>query len=310
MKRFLKKIMLAAVLCSVLPMLFTAAFFALASHSISVSYVAAIADKVERLESIDEPKIILVGNSNVAFGFDSETIEQAYDMPVVNMGLHGGIGNALIEEITQGYISEGDIVVLAHSAYNATTNELQDANLAIPMMISSSYVREIILQNNWYQVIKVLPSYMLEACIALLKGYEFNSVEYSRDSFNEYGDVGYERSGTTITFTEDSVRSFEVSAYEVERINAYNAYCDSVGATLVIAGYPIGDGEFTASIAEIEAFQATLEASMDCQVISDYTDYLIAYEYFYNSNMHLNDEGAAIRTAQLIEDLQAVIPQE
>ena len=36
------------------------------------SYVASFYDKIERLESINEPKIILVGNSNLAFGMNSE----------------------------------------------------------------------------------------------------------------------------------------------------------------------------------------------------------------------------------------------
>ena len=49
------------------------------------SYQASLIDKIARLESINEPKIILVGDSNVAFGFDSALIEQKIGMPVVNM---------------------------------------------------------------------------------------------------------------------------------------------------------------------------------------------------------------------------------
>jgi len=40
----------------------------------SNSYTASIIDKVNRIESINEPKIILVGNSNAAFGFNSEKL--------------------------------------------------------------------------------------------------------------------------------------------------------------------------------------------------------------------------------------------
>lgn len=54
------------------------------------NYQASLIDKVERLESIQEPKIVLIGDSNLAFGIDSERIEEAFGMPVVNMGLHGG----------------------------------------------------------------------------------------------------------------------------------------------------------------------------------------------------------------------------
>ena len=63
------------------------------------SYNAALHDKIDRIEMIEEPKIVLIGNSNVAFGFDSEMIEEAFGMPVVNMGLHGALGNAFHEEM-------------------------------------------------------------------------------------------------------------------------------------------------------------------------------------------------------------------
>lgn len=65
------------------------------------SYSASLADKVDRLESLNEPKIVLIGNSNLAFGIDSEKIEQEMKMPVVNMGLHGAIGNAFHEEMAK-----------------------------------------------------------------------------------------------------------------------------------------------------------------------------------------------------------------
>lgn len=306
MKQFLKKLLFAAVCCSVLPILYTIFFFVFASDAMSLSYVAAIGDKVERLASIEEPKIILIANSNLAFGIDSETIEEAYDIPVVNMGLHGALGNHLIEQIAKGYISEGDIVVIAHSDYNDST--LSDPTLLFPMMVSNAYVASVIQKNYLLDVIKEAPAYMWEVTLMISRGATLHSDEYSRDCFNEYGDVAYERIGSTVTFTETT--SLLVSQEALDRLNEYNVYCENAGATLVIAGFPIGNGEYTPTVDEITEFQNTLQAGLDCQVISDYTDYLIDYEYFYNSILHLNDEGAAIRTAQLIEDLQAVISQE
>ena len=53
-----------------------------------------------------------------------------------------------------------------------------------------------------------------------------------------------------------------------------------------------------------EAFQRELENVMDCAVISDFTDYFIEYQYFYNTQFHLTDEGVQIRTGQLISDIK------
>ena len=59
------------------------------------NYMSAIIDKHERINKIKTPKIILAGGSNVAFGINSEEIEEAFSVPVVNMGLDAGLGLAL-----------------------------------------------------------------------------------------------------------------------------------------------------------------------------------------------------------------------
>lgn len=71
------------------------------------NYDAALVDKVDRLKSITEPKIILVGDSNVAFGINSKKIEEELGMPVVNLGLHGALGNAFHEQIAKLNIGGG-----------------------------------------------------------------------------------------------------------------------------------------------------------------------------------------------------------
>lgn len=306
MKRFLKKLGIGVLVLSALPICFTAIFLCTTVEYSNMSYVAAIADKVERAEEIDEPKIILIGNSNVAFGIDSELLEDIFDMPVVNMGLHGGLGNKLIEDIAKEYINENDIVIIAHSSYS-DDGKMVDPTLAWPMLLSNYDIRTIILENNLLQVIKALPSYMLETSISYMRGIPMYSEVYARSSFNEYGDIAYERIECEYEFIESDGVIAEISEATIERLNEYNIYCEEIGATLLVAGYPIADGEYTVSVEDIEKFQEELEEKLDCEVISNYTDYLINYDYFYNTTLHLNTEGAIIRTNLLIEDLEKVL---
>ena len=81
-------------------------------------YAACVADKVHRLKSIHVPKIILVGNSNLAFGIDSHMIQDEFGMPVVNLGYHGGMGNAFHENMARPNITSGDLVIVCHSNYS------------------------------------------------------------------------------------------------------------------------------------------------------------------------------------------------
>lgn len=92
-------------------------------------YNAALIEKVERLETIEGPKIVLIGNSNVAFGFESRTIEEEFGMPVVNMGLHGALGNAFHEEMVKINVAPGDIYVICHTDYG-DDDKIDDGVLA------------------------------------------------------------------------------------------------------------------------------------------------------------------------------------
>ncbi|HPG73671.1 MAG TPA: hypothetical protein PLM49_05215, partial [Bacteroidales bacterium] len=54
--------------------------------------MAAIIDKHKRIDSIKSPKIIFAGGSNLPFGIDSKMIQDSLHTPVVNLGLHAGLG--------------------------------------------------------------------------------------------------------------------------------------------------------------------------------------------------------------------------
>jgi hypothetical protein len=77
------------------------------------NYLAATMDKHQRLERMEPPRLILVGGSNVAFGFRSETLEEEVGMPVVNMGLVGGLGVEFMLNEVEGAIGRGDVVLLS-----------------------------------------------------------------------------------------------------------------------------------------------------------------------------------------------------
>ena len=98
----------------------------------------------------------------------------------------------------------------------------------------------------------------------------------------------------------------QISEACIHRLNSLNRYLQKRGAKAVIAGYPIiVDGEASEQfIGQILQFELELRRQCDCEVISDYQDYFYDREYFYDTPYHLTNEGAAIRTEQLIHDLE------
>lgn len=267
-------------------------------------YNASLIDKVERLESIDGPKIVLLGHSSLAFGIDSERIEEAFGMPVVNMGLHGGNGNAFHEEMAKYNVAQGDIYIICHSDYD-DDNVIQDAMTAWSSIENHLNLWKILRVNDIGTMAKAFPIY-LKHCLGYHSAGTGNQDPgglYARSAFNEYGDVALLREGNQYTF-EGEVVPPGIGDAAVDRINELNGYLTKLGATLLVAGYPIGNGNVTAEAAEFEAFQEQLADRLDCPVISNYADYMFDYRYFYDTNLHLNTEGVALRTGQLISDIK------
>lgn len=306
MKQFLKKIrlFLGLFLLSA-ALVFALHFFVIGNQNLG-SFQAALLDKTERLRSIDEPKIILVGNSNLAFGVDSQRIQEALGMPVVNMGLHGGLGNAFLENMVKLGVSEGDIVVVCHSDYD-DDGTIPDPALAWITVEMHPEFWKLIPAKAIPQMLKAYPGYLYSSAVRFLTGSPKNvpetGISYSRAGFNAFGDVCV-RGKDSFVFTEGSVVVPQVGEETAARLNELNRYILSRGANLVVAGYPIGSGEFTPAEAEFDAFEAQLREALDCPVISRFADYFIPYSCFYDTVFHLNDEGVQLRTGQLIADLQ------
>ena len=269
------------------------------------NYEASLIDKVERLQSIEEPKIILIGDSNVAFGMNSVLIEDAIGMPVVNMGLHGGLGDNFHENMVHLGVKKGDIVVICHASYN--NDSIVDYALTWITLEKHPKLWSILPVEEFPGMLRAYPHYLLDSLIYRLKGSPDNTpaddTVYSRSAFNEYGD-NVRRFEATYQFNESNESVPVISAERIEKINALNQELEDIGATLLIAGYPIGAGEYTAETSRFDEFEAGLREVLDCEVISHFTDYFIPYEYFYDTDLHLTLEGADIRTKQLIADIQ------
>lgn len=101
MKKFIKNLSIFIAIILVICLLFSILDIFVVKNQYSQGYTAALVDKIDRLKSIKEPKIIILGDSNLAFGINSKIIEEELKMPVINMGLHGGIGDAYYEALVR-----------------------------------------------------------------------------------------------------------------------------------------------------------------------------------------------------------------
>ena len=310
MKRFLMKVVLFIALICIIMLGIVGFDRYIIGGQYKLGYQASLVDKIERLENINESKIILVGNSNLAFGIYSDQIEEDIGMPVVNLGLHGGLGNAYHEEIAKLNINEGDIVIVCHTNYE-DEDVISDPELAWVTYDYNEKVWPIIRKKDYLTMLKAYPAYLRDSYFLWITGrgnLETGDV-YSRSAFNQYGDViakdDAEQMNTDEFFKENIISVPSINDTCINRLNNLNQYCKDRGATLLIAGYPIAYGEYSEfSEKDFDVFQSELASRFDGVVISDYSDYFFPYDYFYNTELHLNEKGANARTKQLIKDIK------
>lgn len=273
-------------------------------------YEASLADKVARLKSVASPKIVLAGNSNFSFGIDSAMIEDALNMPVVNLGFHGGLGNAFHEDTTRLSINSDDIVIVCHSTYS-DDNRITDTELCWATLEYRKDLWEILRLEDYCDMAEGFPKCWLKSLMTFA-GWIFPSKpstsSYSRRAFNKYGDVTLKPDeglkDESEIFRLGIEKLPEVNDTCISRLNALNRYAKERGATLLVAGYPISRGKYSPPAEGYDRFQSELRDKLDCPVISDFRDYFMPYSCFYDTRLHLNKEGARIRTQQLISDIK------
>ncbi len=153
------------------------------------AYIEVHGVKMQRLDTLSSPRIVLVGGSNVAFGFDSKRLADSLKMNVQNMGVHASIGLRYAMDQTAHHLRKGDIVVILPEyeqfflEYNGSGDIPSRALLASP---PGSW-RDL----NFSQIVNILDGFP-----AMEKGRrdqrhsspQTTGWEYSPRNFNEYGD--------------------------------------------------------------------------------------------------------------------------
>lgn len=113
MTLFRKFVIASAVTMASLISLYSAAFSYQFGAPIPSSYDLSnwLVLKEDLASRAKGSRVLLFGDSNVLFGMDSEVIEKRLDMPVVNLGLHGGLPLDWHLDVVLRTARSGDVVV-------------------------------------------------------------------------------------------------------------------------------------------------------------------------------------------------------
>lgn len=298
---------LAIILPVGLPFIITAA----TPDIYSESFVGVLNDKVERLDSVEGEKVVVIGGSSVAFGIDSKMMEEELGKPVVNFGLYAAIGNVAMMELSKSSIGRGDVVILAPEMDPQSLSTYFNAEMLLKAIDEEPSLIFRFSADSIMKLFGGLWKHTAEKLGALGKEYTEPKGIYSAESFDKtYFDIKsgiraenvmplYYDPNTPITLSPDIVES-----EYIDFVNDYVSYCTLRGAKVYFSYSPmLKDAIVDTTEEDIYEFEKYLSDVLDCEMISFAETYIMEAGYFYDTNYHLNDAGVEYRTLRLLEDI-------
>lgn len=293
------------------------AFLIVCAFGLPVKYEATflgeLKEKCRRLEETEGKRIILVGGSGIAFGYDSLMLKEAFpEYQVVNFGMYAGLGTKVMLDLSADAVRENDIVILSPEQEVQTLSDYFNGEAVWQAADGAFSLLFKIKRENWGQMLGTLPDFAADKFRYCLQGTapEPEGV-YRRDMFNLYGDIdtglcaqnmmagGYDPN-TPVRFTED-VWQEEFMEY----MNDYALQLEERGAKVWYRFCPVN--ALAVEPGDISAYYETLQARLDFPIIGNPNDSIMDAEWFYDTNFHLNSSGKTVNTIQCIRDIKAML---
>lgn len=303
MKKFLfKSLMFSFIIVSTVALL---SFTYKKIFDVNSDYMASIIDKHKRLDQFDNNRLLLIGGSNLAFGIDSGLIEEEFNVNVINLGLHAGLGLKFIINEAMSSVKKGDIVLLSleYPLYDESSQPSIDLiNHTQTIYPNSKSFYDISLKDNFFISLQNSKKWFDRQNI------QIDSV-YNRKYFNKYGDVvGHLTKAQPKDIDDRGVMNKINIDNNVSLLHELYLKCNSLDAKLYIVfpNYPIS--EFNKNKTVIYDLKEQIKTKVDfIEMINEPETFVFEDSFFFDTVFHLNAKGRQKRTKMLIKILRSKV---
>lgn len=312
MGRFLIKIIILFV---IIIAILTLSILTIKNHTAQESFLAALPFKNELLENKPSPRIIFVGGSNLSFGLDSKRIEDTFDVSVINMGFHAGIGLRFMLKDVEPFIRNGDIIVLIPEYADFFDNHYY-GNIEAVAVLFDIYPQGLkyISLRQWRHLSLIVLKYAANNIINLPQTIKWNLYEkkkttrrpsvYDKNSFNEYGDAYIHWSEPDRSFLPQPKCSGneKVNLIVISEIANFKKSTNDKGAKVLILPPVFQETSYKNQEYVINLIAHELN-KVELSFFSNPERYKLNDSLFFNTAYHCNKKGVDVRTALVIEDI-------
>lgn len=278
------------------------------------TFLGELKHKAALLKDAAGPRIVLVGGSGAAFGVDSALMER--ELPgysVVNFGMYAALGTTVMLDLSQPHIREGDIVLLIPEQQEQTLSDWFDPAVMWQGLDGAFDLLRLLPRDKLERLAGAFPAFAGQKFAYYAQNLPLRPKGvYSRDSFNEKGDVDSPLCGQNempggfdaaapIRFDADMVTD-----EFAQRVQDYAQWVEDVGAVLWYVPCPM-NGAAVENEENIDDFYASLQERLGISLAGDPRDFILNAGWFYDTNFHPNSSGKTVYTKALIRAVKAML---
>ncbi len=311
MKKFIYSFLTFFILFAVFFLLIS---FYVKKDYIENDYLSAITFKHNRVDQLNGPKILFAGGSNLAFGLNSELVENGLSVPVVNLALHAGLGLDFILNELEGTIEKQDIVFLSIEYFLDVEGDPELKR------ISSSYFKEArkYFEDEQFNSIEYWFNYSkhsffryIDATRANIKTHKFfaDSLQklelhneiYSKSGFNKYGDV-ISHLGKTPPKQLKGQKHLEYTYWKgIDRLNKFHKFAQQKEVAVFFFYPNYCESEYIRNRKVINKLSLDLSKDLDIEILNTPRDFVLPDSLFFDTVYHPWKTGREVETKKLIE---------
>lgn len=281
-------------------------------------YAQVTARKHAWLAADQARKIVFVGGSNLAYGLDSQLVEQATGLRTVNMGMNGYLGVRFMLEEVKPDLREGDVVVLSFE-YDSFVKSVDGTGSDL-LMVSKARPGNLRFLT-WSQRLEVLLALPFAAQQKLLRvvreggrsvrGVADEEDELDLDSietlggFNSHGDL---TKHLGITWPRPREQGLDLTELPLDPelvplLRDFAKEMQARGVAVKMSYGPVLVDFYAKHQAAVDRLHEALSAAAPVELLGKPSDFVLPEPLFFDTVFHLTAEGRAQRTAKVVEQL-------
>lgn len=275
-------------------------------------FAASIIDKQAAIEKLSSPKLVLVGGSSVAYGIDSELLQDSLKIPVMNMSFQYFLGTDFLLKQVKSHLKKGDVLVISfeHMAEaKGTTKEKLIVQSFYPKAkdwITYDGIQDYLQGNLLFKTDKIKSIFFKTFKPVKLQPMVEDTINiFFRKALNSNGDLISHLNNPSLKEIPNSVLNYTLDFKStVNNINYHVKELEEKGVKVYFSFCPYNKSAFEADKKAFERMKKITYKEANYTFLDTPEENVFADNLFQDMSYHLNINGRKIRTQQLLKKLK------